>query len=70
MTDEQSRQLNELYSYLLAPRGPNQPSRAEEIDAALSGIRSGKLTARTFLWLCGVIVAVGAAWTQLKGLGQ
>lgn len=67
MTPEQQKQLTEIHHFLLAPRGPNQPSRAEEIDEALNAVKAGKFGARAVLWSAGFIAAMGAAWTAIKG---
>lgn len=51
----------------MEPRAPGKPSRATEIDDALAGLRTGKMSVRALVWLCGAIVAVLAAYQALKG---
>ena len=78
MTDDESRKINdlhaeivkidEIHTFLMKPTGPGRPSRAREIDEALTAIRAGRLIARLSLWTVGFVAAVGAAWVSIKGL--
>lgn len=67
MTEEQTRKLDELHAFFMKPRAPGRPSRAQELDDVLMGVRTGKLSIRVFMWACGAVVATAAAWSQLKG---
>ena len=67
MTPDQEKKLDEIHDYLLKPTGPNKPSRAEQIDDALAGVRAGRITARFILWVSGFVVAFIAAWNALNG---
>lgn len=67
MTPDQERKLDEVHDFLLKPTGPGKPSRAEQLDDALAGVRAGKITARFILWISGFMVAIVAAWNSLKG---
>ena len=70
MQEEEQQKLDDIHRFLFDPTGPKQPSRAEEIDQMLTAYRTGKFGMRAFLWLCAVVAAVGAAWTQLRGWKQ
>ena len=78
MTDEESRKISdlhdeitkidEIHTFLMKPMGPDRPSRAKEIDEALTAIRAGRLIARLSLWTLGFVAAIGAAWVAVKGM--
>ena len=68
MNAEEEKMLRAIHQFLIEPRGPKLPSRAEEIDSALDAVRAGKIGARAVLWLAGFISAVGAAWLMFRGI--
>lgn len=70
MTDEERAMITDMHRFWFEPVGPKQPSRAEELDQMLTAFRTGKFSVRAFLWLCAMVAAVGAAWTQIRGLGK
>lgn len=70
MTDEEHAMIKRLDSWLFVPPIAGQPSRAEQLDQFLSGLRAGKFTARAFLYLCSAIVGVILAYNAIKGLFQ
>ncbi len=60
MTDQQK--IDDLHRFWMAPQGPGRPSRAQEIDQILAGVRAGKFSVRAILWLVGAGLSVGAAF--------
>ena len=67
MTQEEHDMMREVRDWLMKPPISGQPSRAEQLDQLLSSVRAGKMGARVFLYMCGAVVAVIAAWNALKG---
>lgn len=70
MTPNEREKLDDLHRFWFEPIGPKQPSRAEELDQMLTAFRTGKFSVRALLWLCAIVAAVGAAFTQIKGWRQ
>lgn len=67
MDDHERQQLEELHDFFMKPAIKGKPSRAEQIDDILATVRTGKMSVRAFLWVCGAIVAMVAAYNALKG---
>lgn len=67
MNEQEHKQLEDLHRFFMEPRAPGKKSRAEEIDDALAGLRTGKMSVRAFLWVCGAVVALIAAYQSVKG---
>lgn len=67
MDDKEREQLQQLHDFFMKPPVPGKPTRAQRIDDVLTAVTSGKMTMRVILWAAGALVAVGAAWSQLKG---
>ncbi len=65
--EERDAVLVRIEQWLFEPPALNKPNRADQIDGLLAGLKAGKMSVRAFLWLCGVIAIVAAAWGQLKG---
>lgn len=61
--EETHRMCREMHGYLLA----GEPSRAKVLDEMMSGYRAGKYIGRFTIWIAGAIIAIGAAWGQVKG---
>lgn len=68
LAEQASQAATRTEEFLFNPLGPNRPTRAYEIDQALESLRTGKRGARFFLWLCGGVVAVIAAYNAVRGL--
>lgn len=68
MTDEESRMIKDVHDFLFKPAVPgSDQTRAKQIEDLLNAAKSGKLIARFMLWTAGAVVALGAAYTTLKG---
>ena len=67
MTEDERQKITDLHDFFMKPAAPGRPSRAEQIDDALTVIQMGKMSTRGFLWICGLIVGVTAAYTALIG---
>lgn len=70
MTDEEHDMIRRIDAWLFKPPIEGHPPRSEQLDQFLAGLRAGRFTARAFLYLCGFVVAVLAAYNALKGVGQ
>jgi hypothetical protein len=68
LTDQQK--IDELHRFWMVPQGPKRPSRAEEIDQLLAGVRAGRFSVRAILWLAGAALSIGAALKMFGGGGQ
>lgn len=54
--------------WLFQPRRPGAPSRAEEIDAYMEGVRARRYVGRVILWAAGMLAAGGTIIEHLRGL--
>ena len=70
MTEEQSKQIQELHDFFMKPQGPGRPTRAKMIDDLLAAVRAGKIGGRAVLWLCGAVIAISGAYASAKGWFQ
>lgn len=70
MTEEEHRMVKRTHDFWFEPPIEGKPNRAQQVDEVLSAVRAGKIGTRIVLWLCGLIAAVAAAYTTLKGRGQ
>lgn len=68
MAEQAMQAATRTENFLFNPPGPKRETRAYEIDQFLESLRSGKKSARAFLWLCGAVVAILAAYNALRGL--
>ena len=59
--------IQRVHDFLFRPHIEGKPTRAEQIDEALSALRAGKISARITLWLAAVFAAIGALWSNLPG---
>ena len=61
-----SERIASLYDYLMKPPVEGRPSRAQQLDDLLVGVRTGKLTIRAFMWFAGAVAAIGAAAEYIR----
>lgn len=59
--------IQRVHDFLFRPHIEGKPTRAEQIDEALSALRAGKIGGRVVLWMAGVIAAIGALWANVQG---
>ena len=67
MDNNEHTQLDDLHRFFMEPRAPGKKSRAEELDDLLAAARTGKMSVRAILWVCGAIVGIMAAYNAVKG---
>ena len=67
MTEEEHQMIKRTHDFWFAPHVEGKPTRAEQIDELLSGVRAGKLGFRVALYLAGFVAAVGAAYGSVRG---
>ena len=66
--EEQDAKVRALYAFLMDPRSPGGPSRAQEMDGLLGGFRSAGLGFTAIKWLAGLVTAALVIWGALKGV--
>ena len=59
--------LEEKSDFWHRPSVPGARTRAQQVEDLLSALRAGGLVSRALLWIAGLIIAAGTAWTTLKG---
>jgi len=67
ISEDEHTKLAALHDFFMKPPLPGKPSRADQLDEILNGYRTGKMSIRAFIWLCGVVVAIAAAYSAVKG---
>lgn len=64
----QDDRKSEAHEWLFEPRRPGAPSRAEEIDAYMEGVRARRYIGRLILWAAGMLAAGSTIIDHVKGL--
>ena len=61
--DDLCRKTNEIHRWLFS----GEPTRAKRLDAILGAVSAGKLGGRVVMYAAAAVVAVAAAWGEVKG---
>lgn len=59
--------MKKTNDWLFGSDTPGKPSRAEQLDDLMSGVRAGKFTFRLALYIAGAVTVFGGAWGTVKG---
>lgn len=56
--------------WLFEPPIVGKPSRAQQLDDLMAGVRAGKMSFRVVLYAAGFVAAMGTAFGTVKGWWQ